>query len=158
MWVNLSYDFDLKDHVVCQELVGMVRDSVLQKYAKVPSSEKKVDTFFFDPGGMILLRNQPTKTNWEQHNIEVRPELILNAIVYWNYAKKTEDLAPNGEAIYRVYLPFQVIILTASLYQRIGAWLMSQKTSGYLARMEIVEMLSGAEDLVIFPPPTEGEA
>lgn len=160
MWRNISYDMAIKNHIVCAEidLCELVTEEVFKKYHKTPSSVTDLDVFHLDPGGMICLKNQPKKSDWEHFNVSVRPELILNTIMAWNNAKILDKTLKSGQKIYKVYFAYSVVIMPEQVYHKIGSWLMLGKTDGYIARMELAEALAGNESVQMMPLPTEGEA
>jgi hypothetical protein len=145
----------------------MVHNSVLEiaerdirhRHVEKAAQKEELDVLHIDPGGMIMVLNEPKEKVFQGSRVAVKPEHILNASLVWNRHRILDEALPSGEKVIKVYLSrLEVAVVPESLYNEIGAWLALSKGEGYVARMEIVEAMSDVPNVIIIPPPSNGEA
>lgn len=160
-WFLFDYNLVLKTHIVHDSVIEIAQRDVEQRHNHIPVSIEEQEDLHIDPGGMICLKNSLIETEIVDGSwVSVRPELILNALYVWNKSYRVlDEKLPDGENVIKVYYgSYHIAVMPESIYQKIGAWLTFKKSDGYVARLEIVEALAGAPNILVLPPPTEGDA
>ena len=159
-WSELDYNWAVKRHVVHDSVVEIAKRDVEAKHRCIPVGIQPVEDLHIDPGGMIFMDSVIKEVTLPDGSmVSVRPELILSALMVWTHHRVLDEALPNGEKVIKVYCgSFHVAVMPESIYNKIGAWLAVSKAEGHVARMELVEALSDVPNLLILPPPVEGEA
>lgn len=159
-WSKLDYNWAVKNHLVHRDVLEITQRDVEAKHKCTPVFIEDIAELHLDPGGMIFMKSVPVRQTLSDGSVvSVRPELLLTSILRWKKYRTLDEAMPTGEKVIKVYCgPYNVAVMPESIYNSIGAWLALNKSIGYIARMELVEALADVPNIVLTPPPMEGEA
>lgn len=158
-WFELDYNWAVKRHVVHHSVVDIAQRDVEIRHHVSPVVVQPTEELHLDAGGMVFMDSVIKELKLpDESMVSIRPELILGVLSIWAHHRILDEALPSGEKVIKVYCgSFQVAVMPENIYNKIGAWLALSKSEGYVARMELVEALSDVPNLLIIPPPTEGE-
>jgi len=159
-WIRLIYFPEpIKTHIVHCDVLDVTKRDILSRHGKEPQEEIAEISLRVDPGGMIMMNNDPMDKDFDGANISVKPEHILNATHRWTRHRILNEKTSSGELVYKVYLSeFCVATVPEKIYFEVGAWLAGNEAEGHVSRAELSEILSGIPNLIVSSSPSKGDA
>jgi hypothetical protein len=160
-WIRKVYipENAVKHHIVHPDASQAVDDGIEAEHSCKPSSEEPWNSLSIDPGGSIMMSNDPIYKSFGDFRVSVKPEHIFGANIVWtDYAVELEQTTADGEKIIRVGMDsFTCAVMPESIYINIGAWLASISALGQAAREEIAAAFEDIDSYHVYVPETESD-
>jgi hypothetical protein len=158
-WIRKVYipEHPIKHHIVHPDVSEVVDSDIEGEHECSPTKEEQWDTLRIDPGGSIMMNNEPITKSFGGFRVSVKPEHIFGANIIWSdYAVELEGLTDQGEKVVRVGMDsFTCAVMPESIYVKIGGWLASISALGQAAREEIAAAFEDIENYHVYVPESE---
>ncbi len=155
-WIRKNYipDNPVKYHITHPDASISVDHNILKEHDCLLSNEEDVDTLIIDPGGSLIMSNEPITNVIDGLSVSVKPEHISGANIIWSSnAFELPQLTDSGEKVFVVSMDtFNCAAMPESTYVKIGAWLASLSAIGYSALVELSVALEGSENCEVNLP------